>query len=567
MSKIEEIKFEPCGIGDLIKNKFLFVPAFQRSYAWEEKEVTELFQDIIYSMSLGEYFIGSIVISSIEGEGNLFQIIDGQQRIATTIILLSAIRNYYISIKEDELVEDIEKNFIRNFDRDKREYISKLCLNSTDNNYFQNLVINRPDELKTVLVETRESHTRIKKAFEYAKMHIESLVRPYSGKPDVLINWTNFIEKKVKVITVVAPGLEDAYTIFETLNDRGKALATTDLIKNYLFQISKDRISEIHDYWTRMIAIIEAAVDEEEVETYIKYYWSSVYGFTRIKDRNLFKKIKNEINSPYKAIDFSIKLNINSERYVALLNQNHPLWNIYDPDCRKYISILNTLKLTQYIPLMLAVLEKFNNVEIKKSLKFLIDWFVRNLITGSLGGGTIEQIYSEKAVEVNNNKIRDANNLVDSLKGNTPQDETFKEQFSIARVSQSYLARYYLKSLENQKRGEGKPELVPNEDINAVNLEHILPQNPSNLQSDWPSFNVDTHLAYYRRIGNLALLSTKLNNIISNGPFINKKVELIKSDFLLTKSIAGNADWTINEINTRQKELAELAVITWNLKI
>lgn len=568
MAKIDEIKFEPGGTGKFISDKFLFVPPYQRSYAWGDKQVSELFQDIASTINTGEYFIGSIVISKDENE-NSFEIIDGQQRIATIVILFSAMRNYYHEKEEKEYSEDIEKKFLRSFDRNQKCFLPKIKLNNIDNDFFQKLVINRKDENKEQIKPLRESHNRIQKAFDLATSHIINLTKPFGGKTDVLIDWTNFIENNLKVINVTVPDISDAYTIFETLNDRGKSLATTDLIKNYLFKVSKASVNEAQDIWTRMVAVIEAAKDEEEVEIFIKYYWSSIYGFTRIKDRNLFVKIREKVKSPHDSISHLNNFIVNSERYVALLNPNHPFWSPHPSTCKDYIGILNSLKLQQYFPLMLSILDKFEKDEVKKSLKLLIDWFVRNLITGKLGGGTIEELYSEMAVQVNDKTIKNANQLRTTLLKNTPSDQLFKEQFQIATVSQSFLARYYLSALENQKRGKGEPELVPNANVDVVNLEHILPQKPDDLGKDWPEFKGEHFQSNLKKIGNLCLMKSKLNSKISNGKFIIKKENhaIKKSDFILTKEIKGYDNWTPVTILDRQKKLAELALKTWNLKV
>jgi len=100
-----------------------------------------------------------------------------------------------------------------------------------------------------------------------------------------------------------------------------------------------------------------------------------------------------------------------------------------------------------------------------------------------------------------------------------------------------------------------------------VTLEHILPENPTDLQKDWPSFDENLHKTYYRRIGNLTLLDKKMNNDIGNGPFKGKKAVYEDSELIITKEIVKYNDWTPSEIEARQKEFAKKAVEIWNLKI
>lgn len=133
----------------------------------------------------------------------------------------------------------------------------------------------------------------------------------------------------------------------------------------------------------------------------------------------------------------------------------------------------------------------------------------------------------------------------------------------MAEISKAYIARYYLRKLEQAYRTEVEPIKNPEK----VNLEHILPENPRDLQKDWPSFDENLHKTYYRRIGNLTLLDKKMNNEIGNGPFEGKKEVYKDSELIITRKIAQYDDWTYSEIESRQKELAKKTVEIWNLKI
>jgi Protein of unknown function (DUF1524) len=111
--------------------------------------------------------------------------------------------------------------------------------------------------------------------------------------------------------------------------------------------------------------------------------------------------------------------------------------------------------------------------------------------------------------------------------------------------------------------GDPEPELIPNDD-QAINLEHILPENP---QNSWPGIDAEVATAYYKRIGNMVILQAKKNSMMGNSPFSQKKDFLRNSAFLLTSEVAKNTSWGIKEINDRQKILAKLAVETWPIKI
>src|SRR5262249_55172573 len=120
-------------------------------------------------------------------------------------------------------------------------------------------------------------------------------------------------------------------------------------------------------------------------------------------------------------------------------------------------------------------------------------------------------------------------------------------------------ARYYLRALETHVKGESNPQFVPNEDTTAVNLEHILPIHPSD---DW-GISSEITSAYYRRIGNMALMSSKANAEIGNSSFAEKKAAFKDSPYELTAEIAKARKWGPDEIDKRQRALADLAPAVW----
>ena len=133
----------------------------------------------------------------------------------------------------------------------------------------------------------------------------------------------------------------------------------------------------------------------------------------------------------------------------------------------------------------------------------------------------------------------------------------------MARVSKSHLARYYLQALELKNAKTKQPELVPNTNPDDVNLEHVLPKS---YGPAWKAdFSAEEHLAYRRRLGNLALLTQDENSGSGADGFAKKKKVLARSSFALTSMIGAKSSWTSKEIEARQKRLAELAAKTWPL--
>jgi hypothetical protein len=109
-----------------------------------------------------------------------------------------------------------------------------------------------------------------------------------------------------------------------------------------------------------------------------------------------------------------------------------------------------------------------------------------------------------------------------------------------------------------------EPELIPNDEQEAINLEHVLPENPGD---NWPETDPDVASAYYRRIGNMVLLKASQNSVIGNSSFAEKKPLMKASGYVLTSAVGKKHSWGVKEINERQKSLAALAVRTWPIDV
>lgn len=564
MSKLEEIKIELKGIASILKDKNSFVPRYQRSYAWKDENVKNLYQDIGTAIASGasEYFLGSVVIS--QKVDSKPEIVDGQQRLATVCILLGAIRDYFQSLDTAEGKERsqmIFNEYLANKDMDTLELIPKLHLNDADQNYFMNRVLSPIGDEKRNILASKKSHERINTAANLAKKHVEYIVGITGEPTKTLIQWINYLRDKAKVIAVRVPDESNAFTIFETLNDRGLALAVSDLLKNYLFYKSDDRISEVQYQWIQMLSTIENAEDEQAVVTFIRHLWSSKNGLVREKD--LFVKIKENITSKSEAVDLSKDLYEKSLIYSAIITCDDNYWSNFSTSAKTQMEMLNIFNMVQIRPLLLSTLSKFSSKDSERMLNNLVNWSVRFLIVGGLGGGALETKYCDAATKINKGEITNADMLTNFMLPIVPNDSEFSSSFSNATVSKNYLARYYLRTLETAKRGLREPELVPNTANDVITIEHILPQNPSEA---WGHITPDDVKANYKRIGNMTLLKKSINSDIGNEGFVAKKPYFSSSEYQLTKEVADYEEWTIASIDKRQHLLAELAILAWPMK-
>jgi len=137
------IDFDLCGIASRLKERLLSVPIYQRSYAWTLEETTEYWEDLkqAFSDSSTEYFIGTIVLTH-QASPPRDNIIDGQQRLATTSILLAAIRDEFRANSDDKRAGIVHDNYLSTSELSSAADISKLQMNSEDARFFEKRIIN-----------------------------------------------------------------------------------------------------------------------------------------------------------------------------------------------------------------------------------------------------------------------------------------------------------------------------------------------------------------------------------------------------------------------------------------
>jgi hypothetical protein len=550
-----QIAFEQTGLGSVLKQNQLVVPPNQREYAWTEHQVIQLFQDFAKAISDNEpgYFLGTVVTIP-RLNGNL-EVVDGQQRLATTAILLTAIRDY-LQGKEEVLVESINNEFLTGIDRARRARVPRLRLNVDDNELFGWLLTRAGNEPPA----TRASHHRLRDAMSEARKHVRAIVASLDPKDhgDLLNAWVSFVEHRALVVLLRVPNDANAYKMFETLNDRGLRTSQADLIKNYLFGRSGSRIQEVQNRWAYMRGALESLEEDDITVNFLRHCLIVLKGYLR--EAQVYDAVQELVKGEQAAITFASTLENLSNSYVASFNPEHEKWNGYPDSVRRGIEVLSLLNIRPLRPLLLAIAAKFGEKETAKALQFLISLCVRLLIASSTRSGSVEVPLATSAQAVFGGSISSADELKAKLADITPSDAEFKTEFETTRVSASRLARYYLRSLEMAAKGEREPWFIPNDERAVINLEHVLPKKPL---GNWPQFTAEEAPVWVNRLGNQALMRASDNSELQSGDFLTKKEIYKDSPYVLTSQIAELIDWGAEAIAARQVALAKLAVETW----
>lgn len=556
------VTISPKTIGKLLREERLKVPPSQREYRWKVEHAEDLFTDIRKAMDSEkgseEYFLGSIVSISM---GDTIMIYDGQQRLATIMILIAAIRNALIELGNTADADVAERNYLFSRLRQGTELTPNLILNLADKDFFFKNVLPRPEKdaapkpkgSKVPPIRLPDSHRRMSAVAKFAKQFVSTLIdKRQPDDADIQLNrWLDYIEKALHVIWVQVHNESTAFTIFETMNDRGLKLSAADLLKNYLHSKAEDQRDDVMHKWSSMVGTLKTVEGEEEnVVEYIRCYWVSRYGHVRTK--YLYDKIKEKITNPQKALEMLTELEMCVQKYAAIIMETHSDMKARGHSSKTAIAKLNRLGVTQLRPMLLSAFEKFTQGEFAKLVERCVSWSVRFLISGT-SSGTIEGYYSRAAVKIWKGEITGAEGVYEEMKKIIPKDELFRTSFLDAEETNPRIARYYLSELQHAEDGTWPDQ--------ALTLEHLLDKkyNPDIHTSSEPE-----HKENVFKIGNLALINEEDNGLMQGMTFVKKRPILAKAgNPSLTKKVSENEKWEEKEILHRQSELTELAVKAW----
>lgn len=557
------IRSELLGVGNIFKADLRYrVPPYQRNFSWSADEVEQLWNDVTGAMEEGrpDYFLGTIVVGDDE-EGKVRTIIDGQQRLATLIMIFAAIRTVYAS-HSDERHQEVYQEYLGLKDRKTRLTKSRLTLNEVNEPPFQKLVVENSADANlaaaTLDRSAAPSNRLLAQAAALIRSKVAAKAKAAHSFDTFLINLEDFIKDRVIMIQVIVGDESDAYLVFETLNDRGLDLSTSDLLKNYIFgRVGPGNLDVVRKQWSEMTLILGTQSETQ----FLRHYWLSHYG--RVRERDLYREFKQRFSSAPKVIELMTKLRAAADNYAAMSSSDHPFWVGYPTSVRSDIDTLQLFGLSQFRPLLQAVMETFDKDGIGKVLRLIVVLSMRYSVIGSFGTGIIETAYAEAAVGVRAGKLKSPAQIFVALRAIYPAKDRFYKDFSDAELSKPRLARYVLTSLANDMQG-GR-ELGVLEDEKKVNLEHIMPKTRS---GEWAKAAADEgeYLQYVNRIGNLTLIERGINTAIGNTSFGKKRDEAYaKSDIVATSQLTKFADWTTAEIAARQKDLATVATKVWSV--
>ncbi|GAA8059943.1 DUF262 domain-containing protein [Helicobacter pylori] len=536
---------------------FYQVPDYQHPYVWDKDHLGALIDDLVGSYTSNredEYFCGSIVIAKNQKDER-WDVVDGQQRLTSFIILACTILKLYKHSLEPKSKAFIEESIYDRFDKDKNRLRFLTAQNYKQD--FENTVLNNlefEDNLKkSELHKKFEENTYWRNAYYFKELLDESIKNGSISDIDDFVKW--FYEHIV-LTRIVCFEEDSAMQIFQVLNDRGQPLSPIDILKSSLMQEIKQDSEKRKDFITTWDKLVEACKSVEgtdiDLEDFFNMYLE--YADPSVSKKRADKGLKKVFKDSKKdACGFIYDVSAFMKSYTDLLKkQDRYIYLLRYLPSRFWASILTT-----------ALYVKYPDFDALK--KLLVSYYYQTWIAG----GTITRI---KSTNINIIKNVKSNKGIKTIKelilNNIAFHNTFDQyHYNLWDSSSAYSSKWAcpVLALANYfMTDEEKPNFIVMDAETQV--EHILPQKPKR-GSQWNAdFDQEKREKWLNNIANLTLLKRKKNAQALNGDFDEKReiyggkdMSKVISCYDITKELYSNyRKWNEKSLQERYDFLHEI---------
>lgn len=554
-----------------------FIPPFQRAYAWGRPEIDRYFSDIsrIIDSELDskqhdklEHFFGTVVIKEEKaGFANKSVVVDGQQRLTTTLLFLIALRD----TEEDETKRDfITQNYLTN---NSSSFQDKIKLKQVTKDW---------DSYRALINEEEPKPGVISIAYNLLKrLILEKKMR----SPEVGFEQYIIAIQRMNVAVIFLDERpfkgEDPQIIFETLNSLGKPLTLSDLVRNFvLLNMEGEKQSNIYEKtWHPKIEEVLNDNSSKFFRDYLQY--KTATSLKVVSDNNtkeLYQQFKDFVETSFEThsdfikdiiryvkcykwiitenVNNSISVNTNNDREIKELLRN----------------IFHDIKAEAFKPYVLGLLEyhqyEINGIKLTDdlliaTLKTIRTYLIRRRVLGLTQGENKNIVTLSKKIDLlakgSITMLEQLTNLFYRLR--LPNDNEMRKTLTSLNFYEG-LKKY--SKLILGKIEENNTKVAIDFRDRKVTIEHIMPQT---LEDSWKvelgeNFN-EIHKNYLHNIGNLIL--TEFNSEIGNKSFDEKKRKLQSSSLNYRLDIINRNTWNEESIKGHQENMIEWFLSTFPL--
>ncbi|MBA9076233.1 DUF262 domain-containing protein [Rufibacter quisquiliarum] len=618
---------------EIFNEKFFRIPDYQRGYSWGEKQLEDFWEDIINLKDDRVHYTGLLTVepiprSSVENlekwqddmwffdrELKAYYLIDGQQRLTTSIILLNEILGQY---KDEEDINFKTKDHWRNkflFQTYKNSYKSYIFGYEKDNpsdEFFKTKILNQESSTSDKVPEQTLYTSNLNFAKKFFNKKLEKL------ETNEIENIFKKITSKIKFNFYEIDDELDTYVTFETMNNRGKPLSTLELLKNRLIYLStlldidsslKARLrSDINETWKTIYEFLGKNKDNPlDDDDFLRNHWIMYYTYDRKESDSFAKFLLNKRFTAKNVLQKNLKFN-DIKDYIDSLSKSIKSWfylfNVqysnYSDETKEWIQKLNRLGMSAFPPLFMAALTKCKEEEflplLKAAEKFIFLVFRLSQRPSNTKNSHFYRLanmfYFEK--DYWGYGETDIEKVINDINWNTFGSDEEWGWFDLGKF-RSYIQDQYKKgegfyswnglryflyeyelNLQEKSRGNKKVKWSDfNRRKKEDTIEHIYPQTPTDdyWRNQFKNFNKKEKNILLHNLGNLVLLNQSKNSELQNKSFNFKKKHLNKegdevgfyNGSYSEIAISCYDNWGAEEIIKRGLELLTFMERRWNI--
>ncbi|GAC58394.1 hypothetical protein GOHSU_38_00330 [Gordonia hirsuta DSM 44140 = NBRC 16056] len=539
-------------------SKQLLIPVYQRNYDWGESQCRRLYDDLVELTRTNRetHFFGAVVGNP--EDSFTYVVIDGQQRLTTTSLLMLALVNslssgIVTSKKDPRLGPKIRSNYLELADQGQ-EAKFKLKPVKNDNDAYRRLLSG--DE---ALLED----SNVTANYRYFMSRIAEGELTGDQLWDAI--------QRLEVMVLDLEKQDDPQRIFESLNSTGLELSEADKIRNIVLMGLPAKKQELlyENYWNR----VEENVDYE-TDTFIRSYLISRTRKTPRRDRlyDTFRAYQKSSGRPIDDILADMRAYSEFSKQIESSNTGHA-----GTDQR--LTRFNLMRRDVALPFLMPVLADFEEGRISGEdlhrIITIIDVYLFRRFTCEVPTHGLNKIFATLYGDVAKLVSNEAH-FVDVLtylltrretgSGRFPRDDEFREAFESRNFYKipPTMRGYVFECLENTDSSDGV-DIARRLEYQTLSTEHVMPRTLTNSWRNSLGSDADEiHSTWLNRIGNLTV--TGYNSSYSNSSFNEKKScenGFDATPYRLNKEMRESDSWGVEQLRTRSKRLASAALGYW----
>lgn len=615
---------------EIFNEKFFRIPDFQRGYSWGENQLEDFWEDLVNLKNNSIHYTGLLTIESIENSSvekvekwqddlwlfergfGAYYLIDGQQRLTTSIILINELLNKFTDdegINFSSKTDWIKKFLFQTYNKSYKSYIFGYEKDNPSDEYFKTKILSQESSTSDKVPEQTLYTANLRRAKTFFSDKLSKL------NNEELQNIFKKVTSKFKYNLYEIDYDLDVYVTFETMNNRGKPLSNLELLKNRLIYLStlinideSTRVrlrKDINETWKTIYEYLgknkDKAMDDDD---FLRNHWIMYFKYDRKESGSYAKYLLNKKFTAKKAIKNILNFD-EIKNYIDSLSKSvkswfyllNPQFSTYTDETKEWIQKLNRIGMSAFPPLFMASMVKCSENEFlplfKSAEKFIFLVFRLSQRPSNTKNSHFYRLANSFYFDKNNTTI---DSVIENIKWLTAgenddeycgwfdldkfynyiKDQNEKREGFYSWNGVRYFLFEYELNLQNKANGNVKLKWSDfNKRKKENTIEHIYPQTPKDKcwTSVFNKFSKKERKTILNSLGNLVPLAQSKNAELQNKCFKYKKKHTNKqgdevgffNGAYSEIEVASYDEWTPKEIYERGVKMLEFMEERWDI--